>query len=608
MVGISSNSQRPSYFVAKYLQEKGYRVLPVNPTAKGEILGEKVWSSLEDVIRAGIKVDMVDIFRSSDAAGPIVDDIIRLNADLPEAQRIRVAWMQLTVRNDEAARRGKEAGLEVVMDRCPKIEFGRLSGELGWSGVDSRVISSSKVDKVRPGSKGEGTGGFGSTGEELHYGFFTRAVHAGARPDPTTGARVTPIYANTSYVFDSVDHAASLFNLHTFGYIYSRLTNPTLSVLESRLASLESGEAAVVAASGHAAQFLLFYTLMSGQGDHFLSSQFLYGGTITQFKHSFKKFGWNCTFFDPRKPIEELRALVDPVKTKVIFCESLANPGGRVTDLAKMSALAKEFGIVLVVDNTLASPYLCRPIEHGADIVVESTTKWLSGQGSAMGGVVVESGKFDFSGASFGHQETKYPSLVNQEPAYHGLRFYETFGTFALTSHIRAVALRDFGPTMSPQNAFLTIQGTETLPVRMERSCNTALEVAKYLEGHEDVAWVSYAGLDTSPDRELAKKYMRNGLAGGVFTFGLAGDSNEIAFRRGVKFVESLNLFSHLANVGDSRSLVLHPSSTTHRQLSAEQQIAAGAGPDVVRLSIGLEDAADLIRDLEQALDKASKV
>lgn len=388
----------------------------------------------------------------------------------------------------------------------------------------------------------------------------------------------------------------------------SRLNNPTLSVLESRIASLENGDSAVLASSGHAAQFLLFYTLMSGPGDHFLASQFLYGGSITQFKLSFKKFGWDCSFFDPRKPIEELRKLIDPVKTKVIFCESLANPGGSVTDLAKMSQLAKEFGIMLVVDNTLASPYLCRPIEHGADVVVESTTKWLSGQGSAMGGVIVDSGKFDFSGASFGHANSKYPGMTEPEPAYHGLKFAETFGNFALTTKIRAVALRDFGPTMAPMNAFLTIQGTETLAVRMERSCKNALEVATYLSNHPAVASVTYAGLEKSEYYPLAQRYMRNGMAGGVFTFSLKGDTNEHAFKRGVKFVESLNIFSHLANVGDARSLVLHPSSTTHRQLTTEQQIASGAGPDVIRLSIGLEDPADLIKDLEIGLSAAMKL
>lgn len=482
-------------------------------------------------------------------------------------------------------------------------------------------MSSQKVGKVSPGSSSSSSSSTSSSSAkpklsaeepagsaEPDYGFSTKAVHAGASPDPTTGARVTPIFQNTSYVFDSVDHAASLFNLHQFGFIYSRLTNPTLSVLESRIASVEGGEAAVVASSGHAAQFLLFYTLLNGAGDHFLASQFLYGGSITQFKHSFKKFGWECSFFDPRKPIEELRKLIDPEKTKAIFCESIANPGGSVTDLQKLSTLAKEFGIVFVVDNTLASPYLCRPIEHGADVVVESTTKWLSGQGSAMGGVIVESGKFDFSGQSFGHKKSKYPGLTEPEPAYHGLRFYETFGTFGLTTKIRAVALRDFGPTMAPLNAFLTIQGTETLPVRMERSSKNALQVAKFLASHPAVSSCTYSGLESSEYYPLAQKYMRDGMAGGVFTFGLRGDSNEHSYKRGIKFVESCQLFSHLANVGDARSLVLHPASTTHRQLTAEQQIASGAGPDVIRLSIGLEDPKDLIKDLEAALAAAAKV
>jgi O-acetylhomoserine (thiol)-lyase len=421
----------------------------------------------------------------------------------------------------------------------------------------------------------------------ITYGFETRAIHAGAAPDPTTGARSTPIYQTTSYVFKDVDHAASLFNLHNFGYIYSRLTNPTVAVLEERVANLEGGRAAVAAASGHAAQFLAFFTLLE-PGDEFVASRNLYGGSLTQFGRSFPRLGWTCHFVDPREPENFARALTP--RCKAIFVESLANPGGIVVDLEAIAKIAHDAGIPLIVDNTLASPYLCRPIEWGADLVVHSTTKFLSGHGHALGGVLVESGKFDWS------QGGRFPSLTEPEPAYHGLRFFENFGDFAFTTKARAVALRDFGPTMAPMNAFLTITGIETLPVRMERHVQNSQKVAEFLEAHPKVAWVSYAGLKSSPFYALAQKYMPRG-PGAVFTFGVKG-----GYAAGVKLVESVRLFSHLANIGDTRSLILHPASTTHRQLTEEQQIAAGAGPDVVRLSIGLESAEDLIRDLEMAL------
>jgi OAH/OAS sulfhydrylase len=425
------------------------------------------------------------------------------------------------------------------------------------------------------------------TGGNPVFGFETRAIHAGAAPDPTTGARTTPIYQTTSYVFEDVDHAASLFNLHNFGYIYSRLTNPTVSVLEERVANLEGGRAGLAAASGHAAQFLIFFTLLE-PGDEFLASRNLYGGSLTQFGLSFKKLGWTCHFVDPADPENFTRALTP--RCKAIFVESLANPGGIVVDLAAIAAIAHGVGIPLIVDNTLASPFLCRPIEWGADIVCHSTTKFLSGHGSALGGMIVESGRFDWDGGR------KFPSLTEPEPAYHGLRFYENFGDFAFTTKARAVGLRDFGPALAPMNAFLTITGIETLHVRMERHVANAEKVARFLERHPRVAWVSYAGLDSSPYRALAKKYLPRG-AGGVMTFGVKG-----GYEAGVRMVERVRIFSHLANIGDTRSLILHPASTTHRQLTDEQRAAAGAGPDVVRLSIGLESAEDLIRDLDEAL------
>jgi O-acetylhomoserine (thiol)-lyase len=578
MVGASSNWNRPSYFVMKYLQGKGYRVIPVNPGIAGQsLLGEKVYASLRDIPEP---VDMVDVFRTASEAPAIVEDTIAIGA--------KVVWMQLGIRNDKAAAAAEKAGIEVVMNRCPKIEFGRLGGELSWSGVNSGIIRNrpaeppiAKRDRHRA-----------TPSHNVTYGFETRAIHAGAAPDPVTGARSTPIYQTTSYVFDDVDHAASLFNLHNFGYIYSRLTNPTVAVLEERVASLEGGRAALAAASGHAAQFLIFFTLME-PGDEFIASRNLYGGSLTQFGLSFKKLGWKCHFVDPTEP-ENFRKALNP-RVKAIFLENLANPGGIVVDLEPVASIAHEAGIPLIVDNTLATPYLCEPFRWGADIVCHSTTKFLSGHGHALGGIVVESGRFDWS------QGERFPSLTDPEPAYHGLKFYENFGDFAFTTKARAVALRDFGPTLSPMNAFLTLTGIETLHLRMDRHVENALRVAKFLADHPRVAWVSYAGLKDSPFHELARKYLPKG-AGAVFTFGVKG-----GYEAGIKLVENVQLFSHLANIGDTRSLILHPASTTHRQLSDEQRLAAGAGPDVIRLSIGLETADDLIRDLDQALAAADR-
>ncbi len=433
----------------------------------------------------------------------------------------------------------------------------------------------------------DGNSNDGNTDPRAAFGFETRMIHAGAQPEPVTGARQTPIYQNTSYVFHDVDHAASLFNLQTFGFIYSRLTNPTVAVLEERLASLEGGRGATCCASGHAAQILTFFAFME-PGDGFIASNRLYGGSITQFGKTFKKFDWHVTFVDVDDP-DAVRAAITP-KCKAIFVESLANPGGVVSDLESLAAIAKEAGILLIVDNTMATPYLCQPFNWGADLVVHSTTKFLSGNGTSVGGGVVDSGTFDWA------QNDKFKGLTAPEPAYHGLSFYETFGDMAFTTHAHAVGLRDLGPTMAPMNAFQTLLGIETLSLRMERHCANAAQVARYLEAHPAVAWVSCAALESSPYHELARKYLPRG-AGSVFTFGLKG-----GFDAGIKMVESCNLFSHLANIGDSRSLILHPASTTHRQLTEEQQIAAGAGPDVIRLSVGLETVDDLIADLDQAL------
>lgn len=423
--------------------------------------------------------------------------------------------------------------------------------------------------------------------EKITQGFSTRAVHAGAAPDPGSGALSTPITQSTAFVFKDADHAAALFGLEETGFIYSRLTNPTVSVFQDRVASLEGGVGATCTASGHSAQLLALFALMES-GDDFVASNKLYGGSITQFGHTFKKFGWNVIFVDPVDPENFRRAITQ--KTKAVFTESLANPGGVVCDIEKISAIAHEAGVPCIVDNTLPSPALCQPFEYGADIIVHSTTKFISGHGNAMGGAVVDSGNFKWD------QNDKFKSLTESCGAYHGLNFYETFGEMAYTLYCHAVGLRDLGPTMSAMNAYLSMTGAETLPLRMKKHAENALEVATWLSNHDAVEWVSYAGLKDSPFYELAQKYCPEG-AGAVFTFGVKG-----GYEEGIKIVDRCNLLSHVANIGDTRSLIIHPASTTHRQLTEEQQIAAGAGPDVVRLSIGIEDAADIIADLDQAL------
>ena len=419
-------------------------------------------------------------------------------------------------------------------------------------------------------------------------GFATLAVHAGATPDPATGARITPIYQTASFVFNDADHAASLFNLEVFGNIYTRIGNPTQGVLESRIAALEGGTAALAVASGHAAQFLAFHALME-PGDDFIAGRQLYGGSINQFNHAFKKFNWNVIFADSTDPASFEKALTP--KTKAIMIESIANPGGIVVDIAAISAIAKKAGVPLIVDNTLATPYLCKPKDHGADIIVHSLTKYMCGHGNSIGGIIVDCGTFDWMKA-----KKKYPTLTEPNASYNGMRLAETFGNFAFAIACRVMGLRDLGPAISPFNAFLILTGIETLPLRMARHCENALAVAQHLEKHPKVAWVNYAGLESNKFHAVAKRMCPAG-AGAVFTFGLKG-----GYDAGVKFVSGVKMLSHLANIGDTRSLVIHPASTTHRQLTDEQRKAAGAGPDVVRLSIGIEDKADIIADIDQAL------
>ena len=426
---------------------------------------------------------------------------------------------------------------------------------------------------------------------KLHpnYGFNTLAVHSGTAPDPATGARSFPIYQTTSYVFDDADHAASLFNLQSPGFIYSRLTNPTVAALEEKLATLEGGRGGTATSSGHAAETLALFPLMA-PGMEVIVADKLYGGTINLMGKSFQKFGWTAVFADTDDPESFRRAITD--KTRAIFIENLANPGGIVADLEAIVKIANEAGVPLVVDNTLATPFLSQPLEWGADLVVHSTTKYLSGQGNALGGVVIDSGKFPWLG------NPKYPSLSAPSAEYNGLIFAETFGDLAYTMYSHAVSLRDLGCTQSPMNAWITLNGIETLPLRMERHCSNGLAVAEFLEKHQNVEWVSHAGLESSPYYKLGKKYFPNGT-GSLFAFGVKG-----GYESGLKLLESVELFSHVANIGDTRSLILHPASTTHRQLTEEQRIAASAGPEVVRLSIGIECAEDLIADLDQALSK----
>lgn len=424
----------------------------------------------------------------------------------------------------------------------------------------------------------------------MAYGFDTLQIHAGAAPDPATGARQTPIYQSTAYVFRDADHAAALFNLQEVGFIYSRLTNPTVAVLAERIATLEGGQGAVCCSSGHAAQIMALFPLMQ-PGTNVIASTRLYGGTVTQFSQTIKRFGWEAKFVD----FDDLDAVKDAIdeNTRAVFCESIANPGGYITDLDAISAISDAAGVPLIVDNTSATPFLCRPIEHGATLVVHSTTKYLTGNGTVTGGCVVDSGKFDWSASD------KFPSLSAPEPAYHGLKFHETFGALAYTFHGIAIGLRDLGMTMNPQAAHYTLMGIETLSLRMARHVQNAEKIAGWLESHDAVDYVTYAGLKSSPYNDRVARICPKG-AGGLFTVALKG-----GYEACVKFVDSLEIFSHVANLGDTRSLVIHSASTTHRQLTPEQQEAAGAGPNVVRISIGIEDADDLIADLDQALGKA---
>jgi len=421
-------------------------------------------------------------------------------------------------------------------------------------------------------------------------GFATRCLHAGQHPDKETGARAVPIYQTTSYVFEDSAHAADLFALQKFGNIYTRIMNPTTAVFEERMAALEGGAAALAVASGQAAQFLALMSLL-GPGDELVAAVTLYGGTYTQFDVSFRRMGVNAIFVEPDDP-ENFRRAITP-RTKVVYTETVANPRMNVVDIERVAAIAHEAGVPLVIDNTVASPYLCRPIEHGADIVVHSATKFIGGHGTSIGGVIVDSGRFAW-------RKEKFPQLTEPSPGYHGLRFVETFGNLAYIIKVRVEGLRDLGPAISPFNSFLMLQGLETLGLRMDRhSCN-ALAVGQWLEKHPQVTWVKYPGLASSPYCALAAKYMPRG-SGALMTFGIKG-----GLEAGRRFIDSVKLLSHLANIGDAKSLVIHPASTTHQQLPKSEKAACGITDDMIRLSIGLEDLDDILWDLDQAL-KASQ-
>ena len=420
------------------------------------------------------------------------------------------------------------------------------------------------------------------------FGFRTRALHAGTPPDPTTGSRAQPIYFSSSFVFDSTEHAAELFALRTYGNIYSRIANPTVAAFEEKMANLEGGLGAVATASGQAAQLVAVLSLAQA-GDHLVASANLYGGTITQFAVTLKRMGIDVTFVAESNPSGMEAAIRE--NTKALYVETIGNPLGNVADLRALADTAHAHGIPLVVDNTFATPYLCRPIEHGADIVVQSATKFISGHGTAIAGVMVESGTFPWG--------QRHPLVAAPSPGYHGMNFAETFGEFAYLMRARAEVMRDVGACLSPMNAWLLIQGLETLALRMEEHVRNAERVAAFLEGHEAVAWVKYPGLPSSPYRALAQRYLPRG-SGSIFTFGLRGGREA-----GARFIEALELWSHLANVGDAKSLVIHPASTTHQQLTDEEMAAGGVTPDMVRLSVGLEDVEDLLWDLEQGLAAA---
>ena len=574
MVGASANWKRPSFFVMKYMQKQGFRVIPVNPGLAGQTLnGEMVYASLADIPDA---VDMVDIFRRSEECPQLAEQAAAIGA--------KTLWLQIGITSPDAQQIAGAHHMQFIQDRCPKIEHSKLSGLLGLGGFYSGLISARRAPNRQPPAPPR-DGGFVKSRH-----IETLSIHAGARPDAATGARITPIYQSTAFTFDDGDHAASLYNLQEPGNIYGRLSNPTTAALEQRIAALDNAVGACCVASGHAAQLVALYPLM-GPGRKIIASNKLYGGSITQFTRSFSQFGWQAELVD----VHDLKAVETAVaqqEAALLFAESLANPDGNVSDIEALADIAHKAGIPLVIDNTMATPVMCQPGQYGADIIIYSTTKFLSGHGNALGGAVVDMGNFDWL------KGRDYPALGAPDPAYHGITFAETFGKHGYITYCHANVLRDLGPTLSPMNAFLTLTGLETLPLRMRQHNENAAKVATFLNQHEKISAVSWAGLPTSPYYGLAQKYLQGG-AGSVFTATLKG-----GYEAGSRLVASCNLISHLANIGDTRSLIVHPASTTHRQLTSEQRLAAGVGDGVIRLSIGIEHSEDIIADLAAALDQ----
>ena len=572
MVGASKNWKRPSNFVMKYLQKHAYKVIPINPGNAGQyILNELCYASLEEV---PFKIDMVNIFRPSKFCLSITKDAIRIGA--------KTVWMQLGIKNEDAIRLGKKANINVIYDKCPKMEHSKLSGALGLAGFNSNLISSKRPNiKIPP--LASRNAGFVKSNE-----LETLAIHAGTRPDAATGSRSVPIYQTTSFIFDDTDHAASLFNLQEPGNIYGRLSNPTISALEQRIAALDNGLGACCAASGHAAQMLALFPLME-PGTKIVASSKLYGGSITQFTKTFKNFSWDAELVDV-SDLNAVKSAVQDNSVRVLFAESLANPDGNITDISSLAEIAHEAGIPLVIDNTMATQILCQPGKFGADLIIYSTTKFLSGHGNAMGGAVVDMGKFPWD------KGRDYSKLTLPNSSYNDINFYESFGSHAFINYCHACVLRDLGATMAPLNAYLTLIGLETLPLRMKQHMKNANIVANFLKSHSKVNYVSWAGFKENIYHKLAKKYFKNGF-GSVFTFSVTS-----GYEGAIKLVENCNLISHLANVGDTRSLIVHPASTTHRQLTIEQKEKSGISDSIIRLSIGLESYKDIISDLDGAL------
>ena len=571
MVGASNNWKRPSNFVMKYLQRKGYKIIPVNPREAGKkINNELCYASLKDI---PINIDMVDVFRKSDECLELAKETIKIKA--------KVFWMQIGIFNSDANELILKNKLECIFNRCPKIEHSRIFGELGNGGFYSKLISSKK-NKLK--SRGKNSGNFFKSNN-----LETLSIHAGTAPDPITGARSFPIYQSTAFAFDDSEHAASLFNLQENGNIYGRLSNPTTAALEQKIAALDNAVGSCCVSSGHAAQLVALYPLLN-PGKKIVASSKLYGGSITQFTKTFKSFGWETDLVDITN-YEEVKQAIKSKNVRALFAESLSNPEGVVSDITQLSEIAHDEGIPLIIDNTMATQAMCQPANYGADIIIYSTTKFLSGHGNAMGGCVVDTGKFDWA------NNRGFEKLSEPDTSYHGIKFYETFGNLAYINFCHACALRDLGTTMSPFNAYLTLTGIETLNLRMQKHMSNAEKVAKFLIKHNNVDSVSWSGFQNNKSYKLAKKYFKFGF-GSVFTF-----SVKSGYDGAKRVVENCNLFSHLANVGDTKSLIIHPASTTHRQLSSEQREISGAGDSIIRLSIGIEHSDDIIKDLKTTLD-----